>query len=107
MTQENRNCLGSWVVVIAALIVLTGVAPAADEKPAGPPGGTILFSSVGPRGWDVYLSEGTGADRRLTDHPALDYNAAFSPDGQRLAFVSERDGNLELYVLNRDGTGLK
>src|SRR5262249_31488886 len=46
------------------------------------------------------------AARRLTNHPALDYNAAFSPDGKRIAFVSERDGNLELYVMNRDGSGL-
>src|SRR5216117_2055800 len=30
---------------------------------------------------------------------------AFSPDGARLAFVSQRDGNPEIYVMNADGTG--
>ncbi len=33
--------------------------------------------------------------------------AAWSPDGVRLAFTSNRDGNPELYVVNRDGSGLR
>jgi Periplasmic component of the Tol biopolymer transport system len=31
---------------------------------------------------------------------------AWSPDGRRIAFQSKRDGNLEIYVINLDGTGL-
>ncbi|MBI5441763.1 MAG: PD40 domain-containing protein [Deltaproteobacteria bacterium] len=52
--------------------------------------------------------EGHGhRSRRLTDHPALDYNAVLSPDGLQMAFVSERDGNMELYIIRSDGSGLK
>ena len=32
---------------------------------------------------------------------------AWSPDGRKLAFVSERDGNAEIYVMNADGSGLR
>jgi Tol biopolymer transport system component len=103
-----------WVAAASALLLLTAAAPmgrlgGAGAEPAPlPPGGNILFTSSGPRGWDVYLSDlGTKQVRQLTDQPALDYNAAFSPDDRRVAFVSQRDGNHELYVVNRDGTGLE
>jgi Tol biopolymer transport system component len=29
---------------------------------------------------------------------------AWSPDGSRIAFTSNRDGNAEIYVMDRDGT---
>jgi TolB protein len=32
---------------------------------------------------------------------------AFSPDGTRVAFMTNRDGNMEIYVVNRDGSGLR
>ena len=32
---------------------------------------------------------------------------AWSPDGTRIAFTSNRDGNPELYVTNRDGSNLR
>lgn len=76
--------------------------------PAEQPAGVIAFSSVGPRGWDIYsVDTETRKSRRLTDHSALDYNATISPDGKTIAFVSERDGNLELYAVGADGSGLK
>ena len=41
---------------------------------------------------------------RLTNTFAADYRPAWSPDGARIAFVSTRDGNPEIYVMNADGT---
>ncbi|MGD8455683.1 MAG: hypothetical protein PVF83_04795 [Anaerolineales bacterium] len=37
----------------------------------------------------------------------LDDSPAWSPDGSKIAFVSARDGNQEIYMMNVDGTGLK
>ncbi len=34
------------------------------------------------------------------------YLPAWSPDGSKIAFTSNRDGNPEIYVMNRDGSGL-
>jgi Tol biopolymer transport system component len=91
---------------LLAVSVLLATGPPTNA-PNDRPRGNIAFSSLAPRGWDVYILDvKSRQSRRLTDHPALDYNAAFAPDGKRIAFVSERDGNLELYSVGLDGTGL-
>lgn len=50
----------------------------------------------------MWVSTGRG---RLTDNAADDFQAAWSPDGSRMAFVSGREGNFEIYVMNADGSG--
>ncbi len=45
-------------------------------------------------------------ERRLTTHPALDFQPRLNPEATQVVFVSERDGNLELYKINVDGSGL-
>ena len=42
----------------------------------------------------------------LTNNSADDSNPAWSPDGARIAFDSDRDGDGEIYVMNADGTGV-
>src|SRR5680860_346125 len=49
------------------------------------------------------ISEGL---TNLTNIPAPDNgDPAWSPDGKKFAFQSNRDGNFEIYVMNTDGTG--
>ncbi len=40
---------------------------------------------------------------RLTYNGARDLGAVWSPDGRRIAFYSNRDGNFEIYVMNAAG----
>ena len=49
-------------------------------------------------------ADGSGK-RNLTRHPARDGRPSWSPDGRRIAFVSDRDGRLEAHVMNADGSG--
>ena len=48
-------------------------------------------------------ADGSGLTR-LTDNLADDRFPAWSPDGRRMAFTSDRDGNKEIYVMNADGS---
>ena len=71
------------------------------------PSGRIAFGSERGGNRDIYLINADGTDElRLTDHPAWDDYAAWSPDGTQVAFTSDRDGNSEIYVINADGSGL-
>src|SRR5262249_948210 len=48
--------------------------------------------------------DGTG-EKRILFHRDHDTEPAVSPDGKRVAFVGSSDGNAELYLMNRDGSG--
>ena len=50
-------------------------------------------------------ADGSDLDRS-TRSPGLDVRPAWSPDGTRIAFTSNRDGNYEIYVMNADGSDL-
>ena len=59
----------------------------------------------------LYVFSGIGGEKgisvtQLTRNTADDKYPAWSPDGSRIAFQSDRDGNSEIYVMNADGTNV-
>lgn len=104
---------------LGALIALTAAAPfavaqdraeadsnvALPRYPAiSPDGRTIVFSWHGDL-WKVPVAGGSAT--RITAHPADETVSRFSPDGQTLAFVSDRRGLAGLYTVTLDGTGVE
>ena len=50
-------------------------------------------------------ADGTGQTTLTGNTGLLDIEPAWSPDGTKIAFVSDRDMTWEIYVMNADGTG--
>ena len=48
-------------------------------------------------------ADGSG-QKAVTSNPDNDYAPAWSPDGSKILFLSTRDGNVEIYVMNADGS---
>src|SRR5712692_3196936 len=46
-----------------------------------------------------------GDIKQITDSPSRDRDVSYSPDGKSVAFISDRSGREELYVVAVDGTG--
>jgi tricorn protease len=77
--------------------------------------GQIESSSLSPKGERaLFVARGDvftvpiekGAVRNLTNSSnAHDKFAQWSPDGAKIAFISDLDGEDELYLINQDGTG--
>jgi Tol biopolymer transport system component len=80
-----------------------------------PNGQLLAFYSVGrphasPGGlWeDLYVSRTDGTERhQITSDSAKDRGPAWSPDGRKIAFFSDRSGSYEIWTINPDGTQLK
>lgn len=66
-----------------------------------PDGQTFVLEVLG----DLYtLPREGGEATQLTDSVAFDAQPAYSPDGSQLAFISDRSGSENLWVMNADGT---
>jgi len=67
------------------------------------PGYDVAFMSRVDREapWQIYVfNSRTGKRLRLTETNSNERTPRWSPDGRRLVFVSHRDGNREVYVMN-------
>ena len=61
----------------------------------------IIFSSRRWWNYDIFISDVfNGRMTQLTKNKWIDFNPSISADGHKLAFVSDRDGNREIYLLN-------
>jgi TolB protein len=58
--------------------------------------------------YDIYTSTPDGKNiKKLTDSPGYDAEATISPNGKKIVFTSERDGDLELYSMDTNGKHVK
>jgi TolB protein len=58
---------------------------------------------------DIFLLDGQTGEliQRLTHHPSIDTSPTFSHDGQHIAFVSDRGGAPQIWMMRADGSDLR
>jgi Tol biopolymer transport system component len=74
-----------------------------------PDGSTIAFCNTGTPGHeDIFTIDRDGRHlRQLTDDAARDRGPAWSPDGSRIVFYTNRGGRYEVGAINPDGSDLR
>ena len=92
---------GLWLIGLLALLPMAGF-PAETRLLRYPDiqGNSIAFCYGG----DLYVASATGRNvKRLTAFPGEELLPKFSPDGKRIAFTAEFEGNKDVYVMPAEG----
>lgn len=91
------------LVLLAATAGLALAGPPGEALPAGP--GRIAFASTRDGSAQVYVMHADGSHvRRLTRAPGEYVAPVFSPDGRKIAVVSEHSDIPQILIMNADGS---
>lgn len=94
-------------LIFSVALLSATLSASAEEHPLwmrypaiSPDGTTIAFAYKG----DLYsVSVNGGEARQLTTHTAFDSHPVWSPDSKKIAFQSNREGSLDIFVIDAKG----
>ena len=94
-------------LILATLLGAYGLAAQAQDNPLwmrhpaiSPDGKTIAFSYQG----DIFtVPSNGGTAKQITSNAAFDSYPVWSPDGKHIAFASNREGSIDVWVMDANG----
>jgi tricorn protease len=110
LETRMKTFKAAWVGSVLSLTILLLVSSSSSgavgsqlaifDARISPDGTKAAFTYAG----DIWVAElADGSCNRITDHVAFDHCPAWFPDGQRIAFSSNRDGNDDVYSVAVSG----
>ncbi len=111
--QSRRPTVQALVATLAAAVAIAVAVPAASTGAGARDPGTFAFVQSNDRGFSytLRLANTNGRDRSMVMRRRVVGRPAFSPNGRRIAFsrpvTDDSDGRYALFVVNRDGSGLR
>ena len=104
--MQRKDNFTHLILTIVIVLGLTPLMVCVDAQ------AQIAFMSQRDGNPEIYVMDADGGNlRRLTDNSDKDFSPSWSPDGKRIAFMSDRDGQVharhgwstyEIYVMNAD-----
>jgi TolB protein len=97
-----------WIGLVLGLCVTTLSASVVGASILSPfRNGKLVFASAADGDLEIYSSNADGTGRaQLTFNAASDTAPVWSPDGDRIAYASNKNGNWDVYLMKSDGTSL-
>lgn len=109
MNLQSSRAAG-LVAVVTVVTLIAAACGGGDSQPtATPPPGRIAFTSDRDGAFtQVYVMNTDGSDQtNVTKHPSGGSEPWWSPDGEWIAFTSQREGKPDIYLTKPDGTDVQ
>src|SRR5713101_1532791 len=93
---------------VVVLVGFIGCSQVAAETTESARTGLIVFSAVDANNrFQIFSVKPDGSDKKQLTHQGSNVTPAWTPDGKRIIFASDRSGTREIYLMNEDGSELE
>ncbi len=108
-TNYKSNIAAGWhrqILTAACLSAFLFITATFAQTPTLRANGKIAFTSDRDGNREIYVMNDDGTNQvRLTDNLVVDNHPTWSPDGKKIAFVSQKqNGSFAIFLMNADGT---
>ena len=100
-----KNIPFQFFSAFSLILIIVGAHTVFAKAPAT---AKIVFTSNRDGNSEIYIMNPDGSQQvNLTQHPAADFDPAWSPTGDQILFNSNRDGQWDLYLMEADGKNVR